>query len=357
MAKKIFMKGNEVIAEAAIQAGCRFYAGYPITPQNEIPEYMSWRMEDAEGVFIQAESELAAINMVYGASAAGARAMTSSSSPGISLMQETVSYLCGAELPSVLVNMQRGGPGLGNISGSQADYFQTVKGGGHGDYKLLVYAPYNLQELWDLTMLAFDKADEYRNPAMILGDGILGQMMEPFYQMPYIKPDLPEKTWALTGCGGRGPNVIKSLYMGEGELEVRNSILQEKYRKMKEDEVRFEMFGTEDAETIVVAFGTAARIAFSAVKKLRSEGSRLGFFRPISLFPFPEKELASLANPKRRFVTIELNAGQMVEDVRLAVNGKSEVLFYGRTGGAIMTPEEIYEELNLLSPVKRAIVF
>ena len=367
MAKKIFMKGNEVIAEAAIQAGCRFYAGYPITPQNEIPEYMSWRMEDAGGVFIQAESELAAINMVYGASAPGARAMTSSSSPGISLMQETVSYLCGAELPAVLVNMQRGGPGLGNISGSQADYFQTVKGGGHGDYKLLVYAPYNLQELWDLTMLAFDKADEYRNPAMILGDGILGQMMEPFYQTPYIKPDLPEKTWALTGCGGRSPNVIKSgegsctnirepnvirsLYMGEGQLEFRNSILQGKYRKMKEDEVRFEMFGTEDAETIVVAFGTAARIAFSAVKKLRSEGSRLGFFRPISLFPFPEKELAALANPKRRFITIELNAGQMVEDVRLAVNGKSEVLFYGRTGGAIMTPEDIYEELNLLSVV------
>ena len=201
MAKKTFMRGNEVIAEAAIQAGCRFYAGYPITPQNEIPEYMSWRMEDAGGVFIQAESELAAINMVYGASAAGARAMTSSSSPGISLMQETVSYLCGAELPSVIVNMQRGGPGLGNISGSQADYFQTVKGGGHGDYKLLVYAPYNLQELWDLTMLAFDKADEYRNPVMILGDGILGQMMEPFYQTPYIRPDLPEKMWALTGCG------------------------------------------------------------------------------------------------------------------------------------------------------------
>ena len=178
-----------------------FYAGYPITPQNEIPEYMSWRMEDEGGVFIQAESELAAINMVYGASAAGARAMTSSSSPGISLMQETVSYLCGAELPAVLVNMQREA-GLGNISGSQADYFQTVKGGGHGDYKLLVYAPYNLQELWDLTMLAFDKADEYRNPVMILGDGMLGQMMEPFYQTPYIRPDLPEKTWALTGCGG-----------------------------------------------------------------------------------------------------------------------------------------------------------
>jgi len=350
MSKKLFMRGNEVIAEAAIHAGCRFYAGYPITPQNEIPEYMSWRMEDAGGIFIQAESELSAINMVYGASAAGARAMTSSSSPGVSLMQETISYLCGAELPAVIVNMQRGGPGLGNISGGQADYFQAVKGGGHGDYKLLVYAPYNLQELWDLTMLSFDKADEYRAPVMILGDGILGQMMEPFYQTPYIKPDIPEKTWALTGCKGRNPNVIKSLYMGEGELEFRNGILQDKYRTMKDEEVRYEMTGTEDAETIVVAFGTAARIALSAVRKLQREGAKIGFFRPITLFPFPEKELASLANSRRRFITIELNAGQMVEDVRLAVNGKSEVLFYGRTGGAIMTPEEIYEELVNVIP-------
>ncbi|KAF0144756.1 MAG: 2-oxoglutarate ferredoxin oxidoreductase subunit alpha [Nitrospirae bacterium] len=346
MSKKLFMRGNEVIAEAAINAGCRFYAGYPITPQNEIPEYMSWRMSDVGGVFIQAESELAAINMVYGASAAGARAMTSSSSPGISLKQETISYLAGAELPAVIVNMQRGGPGLGNISGSQADYFQAVKGGGHGDYKMLVYAPYNLQELWDLTMLAFDKADEYRNPVMILGDGILGQMMEPFYQTPYTKPNLSEKTWALTGCKGRGPNVIKSLYMGEGELEFRNSILQEKYKKMRDKEVRFEAIGVEDAELIVVAFGIAARIALSAVKRLRKEGFKIGFFRPVTLYPFPEKELAALANADRRFITIELNAGQMVEDVRLAVNGKSEVLFYGRTGGAIMTPEEIYEELS-----------
>jgi 2-oxoglutarate ferredoxin oxidoreductase subunit alpha len=351
MKKKLFMRGNEVIAEAAIEAGCRFYAGYPITPQNEIPEYMSWRMPDAGGIFIQAESELSAINMVYGASAAGARAMTSSSSPGISLMQETISYLCGAELPAVVVNMERGGPGLGNISGSQADYFQAVKGGGHGDYKLLVYAPYNLQELWDLTMLSFDKSDEYRNPAMILGDGILGQMMEPFYKKPYIKPDLPEKTWALTGCKGREPNVIKSLYMGEGELEFRNSILQKKYIAMKEREVKFEQFGVEDAEVIVVAFGIAARIALSAVKRLRRDGFKIGFFRPITLFPFPEKELEALSNPRSRFITIELNAGQMVEDVRLAVNGRSEVLFYGRTGGAIMTPEEVYEELNSLLPV------
>ncbi|MBI4689060.1 MAG: 3-methyl-2-oxobutanoate dehydrogenase subunit VorB [Nitrospirae bacterium] len=340
MSKKLFMKGNEVIAEAAIQAGCRFYAGYPITPQNEIPEYMSWRMPDAGGVFVQAESELAAINMVYGASAAGARAMTSSSSPGISLKQEGISYLAGAELPAVIVNIQRGGPGLGNISGSQADYFQAVKGGGHGDYKLLVYAPYNLQELWDFTMLAFDKADEYRSPVMILGDGIIGQMMEPFCQTSYVKPNLPEKIWALAGCGSRHPgdtnlegscvrepNVIKSLYMGEGELEFRNSILQEKYKKMKEKEVRFEAIGV-DEELIVVAFGIAARITLSVVKKLRHEGHKMGFFRPVSLFPFPEKELASVAKPGRRFVVIELNAGQMVEDVRLAVNGRSEVLFY-----------------------------
>ena len=249
------MKGNEVIAEAAIQAGCRFYAGYPITPQNEIPEYMARRMPEVEGVFIQAESELAAINMVYGASACGARAMTSSSSPGISLKQEGISFLAGSELPAVIVNMQRGGPGLGNISASQADYFQAVKGGGHGDYRLLVYAPYNLQELWELTMLAFDKADEYRNPAMILADGILGQMMEPFSPTPHVRPNLPEKTWALTGCRGREPNVLKSLYMGEGELEMRNNLLQEKYRTMKKREVRYDAIDTSDAELIVVAFG------------------------------------------------------------------------------------------------------
>ena len=342
------MKGNEVIAEAAIHAGCRFYAGYPITPQNEIPEYMSRRMPEVEGVFIQAESELAAINMVYGASACGARAMTSSSSPGVSLKQEGISFLVGSELPAVIVNMQRGGPGLGNISASQADYFQAVKGGGHGDYKLLVYAPYNLQELWDLTILSFDKSDEYRNPAMILADGILGQMMEPFYPTPYVTPHLPEKPWALTGCLGRQPNVLKSLYMGEGELEMRNNLLQEKYSKMKEKEVRFEATAIEDAELVVVAFGIAARIALSAVKCLRSEGIRVGFFRPITLFPFPEKELSELAGNGRDFLTIELNAGQMVEDVRLSVNGRSEVHFYGRPGGAIMTPEEVQEKIQSL---------
>ena len=348
MADKRFMKGNEVIAEAAIQAGCRFYAGYPITPQNEIPEYLSKRMEDVGGVFIQAESEVAAINMVYGAAACGTRAMTSSSSPGISLKQEGISYLAGAELPAVIVNMQRGGPGLGNISGSQADYFQSVKGGGHGDYRLLVYAPYNLQELWELTMLSFDKADEYRNPVMILADGILGQMMEPFSPTPYVKPDLPEKTWALTGCRGREPNVVKSLYMGDGELEYRNTILQKKFGRMKDKEIRYEATATDDAELIVVAFGIAARIALSAVRKARTDGLKVGLFRPITLFPFPEKELHGFAGEKRRFLVVELNAGQMVEDVRLSVNGRSEVHFYGRPGGAIVTPEEVQEQIQKL---------
>ena len=345
--KNILMRGNEAIAEAAIRAECRFYAGYPITPQNEIPEYMAHRMPAVGGTFIQAESEIAAINMVYGASACGARAMTSSSSPGISLKQEGISFLAAAELPAVIVNMQRGGPGLGNISASQADYFQAVKGGGHGDYRLLVYAPYNLQECWDLTMLSFDKADEYRTPVMILGDAVLGQMMEPFSQTPYVKPDLPPKNWALGGCKDREPNVVKSLFMGEGELEQMNYKLAEKYRRMKESEVKYQEYTLDDADFIVVAFGVSARIALSAVRRLRDTGCKIGLFRPISLFPFPEQRLNDLAGGKTRFLTVELNMGQMVEDVRLAVNGKSEVLFYGRPGGSLITPEELHEKISV----------
>jgi 2-oxoglutarate ferredoxin oxidoreductase subunit alpha len=350
MNKKVLMKGNEVIAEAAIQAECRFYAGYPITPQNEIPEYMARRMPEVGGVFIQAESELAAINMVYGAVSAGMRAMTSSSSPGISLKQETISYLAAAELPAVIVNIQRGGPGLGNIYASQSDYFQAVKGGGHGDYKMLVYAPSSLQEMWDLTMLAFDKADEYRSPVMILGDGILGQMMEPFSPEQYIKPDLPAKTWILDGCRNRKPRVIKSLYMGDGELEMRNVLLQRKYTHMKDKEVRFKSYYAEDAEVLLVAFGIVARIALASVLRLRREGLKVGLFRPVTLFPFPERELFLLAEAGRRILTIEMNAGQMVEDVRLSVNGRSEVLFYGRSGGAIITSEDI--EAKILEVLK-----
>jgi 2-oxoglutarate ferredoxin oxidoreductase subunit alpha len=344
--KMLLMKGNEALAEAALQAGCRFYAGYPITPQNEIPEYLARRMPEVDGIFIQAESEIAAVNMVYGAAAAGARAMTSSSSPGISLKQEAISFLAGAELPSVIVNIQRGGPGLGNITASQADYFQAVKGGGHGDYRCLVYSPFNLQEMWDLTLRAFDKADQYRTPVIILGDGVVGQMMEPFHPTKYKKPKLPKKNWILDGAKGRKPRVIRSLCMGQGELEQRNILLQKKYELMKQKEVMFEQLDTNDAKLIVVAFGIAARIALSAIKELRREGKRVGLFRPITLFPFPEKQLLSLAGKGRRFMVTEMNAGQMVEDVRLSVSGKAEVLFYGRPGGVVFTPEELYDKIK-----------
>jgi 2-oxoglutarate/2-oxoacid ferredoxin oxidoreductase subunit alpha len=344
--KMLLMKGNEALAEAALQAGCRFYAGYPITPQNEIPEYLSRRMPECDGIFIQAESEIAAANMVYGAAAAGARAMTSSSSPGISLKQEAISFLAGAELPSVIVNIQRGGPGLGNITASQADYFQAVKGGGHGDYHCLVYSPFNLQEMWDLTIRAFDKADQYRTPVMILGDGVVGQMMEPFHPTKYKKPKLPKKNWILDGAKGRKPRVIRSLWMGQGELEQKNIELQKKYDLMKKKEVMYETHDIQDATLIVVAFGIAARIALSAIKEMRREGKRIGLFRPITLFPFPEKQLANFAGKGRRFLVAEMNAGQMVEDVRLAINGKSEVLFYGRPGGVVFTPEELYAKFR-----------
>ena len=342
----LLMKGNEALAEAALQAGCRFYAGYPITPQNEIPEYLSRRMPEVNGIFIQAESEIAAVNMVYGAAAAGARAMTSSSSPGMSLKQEAISFLAGAELPAVIVNIQRGGPGLGNITASQADYFQAVKGGGHGDYQCLVYSPFSLQEMWDLTLRAFDKADQYRTPVIILGDGVVGQMMEPFHPTAYKKPKLPKKMWVLDGAKGRKPRVIRSLCMGQGELEQRNISLQKKYDLLKEKEVMFDEYETKDAKLVVVAFGIAARIALSAVKELRREGKKIGLFRPVTLFPFPEKQLAFLSGKGKRFIVVEMNAGQMVQDVRLAVNGKSEVLFYGRPGGAVFNPEELYAEIK-----------
>lgn len=342
----LLMKGNEAIAEAAIQAGCRFYAGYPITPQNEIPEYMSRRMPEVKGVFIQAESEVASINMVYGASAAGVRAMTSSSSPGISLMQEAISFLAGAELPAVIVNIQRGGPGLGNITGSQGDYFQSVKGGGHGDYKCIVYSPFNLQEMWDLTMRAFDKADQYRMPVIILGDGVVGQMMEPFHQTKYVTPRGRKKDWILDGCKGRKPRVIRSLYMGPGELEEKNMKLLSKYAAIRKKEVMYEAYEVDDAKLIVVAFGIGARIALSAVRELRKEGRKIGLFRPVTLFPFPEYQLHELAAGSRSFLVAEMNAGQMFEDVRLSVDGLSEVLFYGRPGGAVFNPDELYKKFK-----------
>jgi 2-oxoglutarate ferredoxin oxidoreductase subunit alpha len=339
------MQGNVALAEAAIQAGCRFYAGYPITPQNEIPEYMSKRMPEVGGIFIQAESELAAINMVYGAAACGVRVMTTSSSPGISLMQEGISFLATAELPSVIVNVQRGGPGLGNIAASQGDYFQAVKGGGHGDYRVLVYAPYTVQEIWDLTGLAFDRADRYRTPVMILTDAILGQMSEPLKKRRFRIVQY-DKSWSFQDRRPqKGPVVIKTLHTGEGQLEALNNRLQQKYNLMAKKETRFEAKYTEDAELIVVAFGTSARIALSVVKRLRDAGYKIGLFRPITLYPFPSEAIHNTAGMGKRFLTLELNLGQMVEDVRLAVGGRSEVFFYGRPGGGLFSPMEIQEVL------------
>jgi len=353
---KVLMKGNEAVAEAAVQAGLKFYAGYPITPQNEIPEYLSKRLPEVGGVFIQAESELAAINMVYGASACGARAMTSSSSPGISLKLEAISYLAGAELPAVIVNMMRGGPGLGNISGSQADYFQAVKGGGHGDYRLLVYAPFSVQELWDYTVLAFEKADELRTPVMILGDGIIAQIMEPVIQkVPELK-NFDKSSWALTGAKGRPSRFIRTLLMGEGELEKHNWKLQEKYKQWKEKEVKYETYFIDDAEIVVVAFGSAARIALSAIRKLRQQGIKIGLLRPVTLFPFPEEPIRQLAQEIEKFIVVEFNAGQMVEDVKLAVNGMSEVYLYGRPGGNIVTAEDVYAALSNITATEQVMV-
>ncbi|HXX62604.1 MAG TPA: 3-methyl-2-oxobutanoate dehydrogenase subunit VorB, partial [Bacteroidota bacterium] len=311
---RVLITGNEALAEAAVRAGCRRYFGYPITPQNEIPEYLSRRLPEVGGTFVQAESEIAAINMVYGAAAVGERAMTSSSSPGISLMQEALSFMAASELPAVIVNMQRGGPGLGNISPSQADYFQAVKGGGHGDYKLLVYAPSSLQEVVDLTVRAFDKADEYRNPVMILGDGVLGQMMEPV-ELPDIKPKRVDKPWALTGAKGRPGRVIRSLFMLPGEdgmLERHNYKLKAKYERMAEHDVMYETVLTDDAEIVVVAFGTSARIAKTALNLARQEGIKAGLIRPITLFPFPDKAIAKAAETIERFLVVEMNMGQMV---------------------------------------------
>lgn len=336
------MKGNEAICEGAIQGGCHCYFGYPITPQNEIPAYMSRRMPETGNVFLQAESELAAINMVFGASAVGVRAMTSSSSPGISLKQEGISYLAAAELPCVIVNIMRGGPGLGNIAGSQGDYFQATRGGGHGDYRTICLAPGSVQEMMDFTREAFDLADKYRIPTLILGDGILGQMIEPISLPIDLQPPIPpEKDWALTGAKGRPPRVIKSLFMGESELEERNWKLHRKYLKIEEALPRFETFYTEDAELCFVAFGTASRVARSVVYMAREAGLKVGLLRPITLYPFPRKPILELALKGVRFLVLEMNLGQMLEDCQLAVNGTTEVYFYGRPGGSIFDPEEV----------------
>jgi 2-oxoglutarate/2-oxoacid ferredoxin oxidoreductase subunit alpha len=349
---KILLSGNEAIAQGALQAGCDFYAGYPITPQNELIAYMAKHMVvcaksngQPSRVFIQAESELAAISMVYGAAAAGSRAMTSSSSPGISLMQEGISYLAGARLPAVIVNIMRGGPGLGNIAPAQSDYFQATRGGGHGDYHLIVLAPASVQEAYDLTQEAFDLADKYRIPVMILGDGILGQMMEPIrLSSKKIKPAAP-KSWTLTGCRGRKPNIIKSFFMREGDLEQANLKLQKGYEIIQQTQTCFEGLFLSDAEIVLVAYGTMARIAKGAISKLRGAGKKVGLLRPISLWPFPQKAFNHKGG-KLKYLVLEMSSGQMLEDVRLAVNGKHPVDFLGRSGGGVPSEEQIIDRVK-----------
>ena len=348
MSKRLFVKGNEAVAMAAIEAGCRYYFGYPITPQNDIPEYLSRVLPELGGEFIQAESEIASINMLLGASATGARAMTSSSGPGISLKQEGISYMAGSELPGVIVNVSRSGPGLGGIDPSQADYFQAVKGGGHGGYHIIVLAPASVQEMYDLTLLAFDLADIYRMPAMVLSDSLVGQMKEPLVPRKRSDADLPLKDWRVRGKGNGEQRIVKSLFLGDGELEAHNWKLHAKYRELKEKECRWDSFATDDAELVVAAFGSTARIARTSVAMAREQGLKVGLIRPVTLFPFPERAFADITMRCKRILDIELNTGQMVEDVRLSVARDAEVFFYGRPPGtgSLPTPEELFEQIK-----------
>ena len=345
------MKGNEALAEAAIRAGCDAYFGYPITPQSEVLEYLSREAEQRTGmVVLQAESEVASINMVYGAAGTGKKIMTSSSSPGISLMQEGISYIACAELPCLLVNVNRGGPGLGTIQPSQGDYFQSVKGGGHGDYKLIVLAPSTVQEMSDFVKLSFELAFKYRNPVMILSDGALGQMMEKVELFPQEERKFNTNgisSWATIGkTEDRERNVITSLHIQPDKMEEINIHLQKKYKEIEKNEIRFEKINCDDADYVIVAYGLVARICSKAAQIAREKGIKVGVLRPITLFPFPTEEIQSLANRVKGFFDVEMNAGQMVEDVRLAVNGKVPVEFYGRMGGIVPTPEEIFENFE-----------
>lgn len=342
---KVLVKGNEAIAQAAINAGCQCYFGYPITPQSEIGEYMGAHLPKLGRVFVTAESELASINMVIGAGTTGTKAMTSSSSCGIALMQESISAMCCAEVPGVIVSVMRGGPGLGNIAPAQADYFQALKGGGNGDYKTLVLSPSTVQEAIDLTYRAFHLALKYRNPVMLLADGILGQMMEPaeFGKYPYEDPDVSE--WALNGANNRAPRNIVSLHMPEGAMEELTNKLFDKYKAMEENETTYEDYMLKDARLVLTAFGTVGRVAKTAVKKARESGMKVGLFRPVTLFPFPDKDLYEVAKIADMILDLELNKGQMLLDVRSAVFGACPVEFYGRTAGGLLTPDSIYEKI------------
>lgn len=344
---KVLMKGCEAIGEAAIQAGCRFFFGYPITPQNEIPEYLSKRLPEVGGVYVQAESEVAAINMLYGASGVGARVFTSSSGPGISLMSEGISYIAGSELPVVIVNIVRGGPGLGGILPAQSDYLQATKGGGHGDYKMIVLAPATVQEAADLMSDAFDLADKYRNPVMVLGDGIIGQMMEPVEFKERKPVNLPPKTWAATGAKGRKPNIINSLFLDPQTLENHNFKLKAKYDEIIKNEIRYEYYNIEgNYKGVIAAYGTMSRICKSAIQILKKEGIEIALFRPITLFPYPYKELYEISKKAEFVLTAELSLGQMVEDVKIGLKGSKPIYFYGRTGGMVSSPEEVVKEIK-----------
>ncbi|MCD8511484.1 MAG: 3-methyl-2-oxobutanoate dehydrogenase subunit VorB [Bacillus sp. (in: Bacteria)] len=345
---KVLMKGNEVIGEAAIQSGCSYFFGYPITPQSELVAYMAKRLPEVGGLFLQAESEVSAINMVYGAASAGVRVMTSSSSPGFSLKQEGISFLAAAELPAVICNIARGGPGLGNIQPSQSDYFQVTKGGGHGDYYTPVLAPSTLQEIVTLTSEAFRMADEYRTPVIILGDGMLGQMMEAvdFSVIEDKESQTFDKSWATTGTVGDGPpKTISSLDLNDVKLEERNHRLQLKYSQIRENEVKVETYFMDDAKYAIVAYGTMARIVKSAIDRARDAGVAVGLIRPITLWPYPYETIGNYCSQLDKILTVEMSRGQMVEDVRLAVEGRVPVHFYGRTGGVIPTVEEVFNEI------------
>ena len=346
MAERVLMKGNEAIAEAAIRAGCRHYFGYPITPQTEIAAYMAKKMPKIGGVFLQAESEVASINMVYGAAATGCRVMTSSSSPGISLKSEGLSYIAGSDVPALVVNVQRGGPGLGGIQPSQSDYFQATKGGGHGDYKMIVLAPASVQEMASLTIKGFNLADKYLMTSMILADGTIGQMMEPI-SFEDAEIEVYEKPWALTGTEcKRKHNIVNSLYLKPDELEVKNFERYERYKIVEENEPMWEEYMMEDAEYCVVAFGIASRVAKNAVVAARAEGIKVGLIRPITLWPFPTKALRAAADQVKSFISVELNMGQMIEDVRLATECKRPVTLCNRTGGMIPSPEQVLEAIR-----------
>lgn len=349
MAEKVLMKGNEALAASAIAAGCRFYFGYPITPQTELAAYMSKAMPKIGGTFLQAESEIAAINMVYGAAAAGARAMTSSSSPGVSLKGEGLSYMAGADLPGVIINVERGGPGLGSIQPSQQDYWQATRALGHGGYRKIVYAPSTVQEMADYVYLAFDKADEYLMPVMMLADGLLGQMMEPV-ELPEPKTDFPDKPWATTGTKGkREHNIANSLYLAPDELEKKIIDRQKRYDRIVECEQRSEGFMLDDAEIVVVAFGASSRISHTAVVKAREAGIKAGLLRPITLWPYPAAALQATLSHAKAFLSVEMNEGQMIEDVRLSIHDQRPVEFFGRTGGMIPTPAEVLGAIQKLA--------